>query len=196
MFQKTKCNQGEKNPLKIKPCIQQCSCLFPILDIIYLQIRAVLAFELFLCKLRLPRFELGYPQSSQHFLGKDTYCWSKRSYSNNCQAAVSIFLCNVNMQPREIPITINFFLSFLFHLFNQMPKIPTIHNRKNSKGTCNPMKCGENDIVKTRSPINLKNEELDNLKEESTKIRAYSTFRFTSDIGGELTSSIIATFIS
>lgn len=58
------------------------------------------------------------------------------------------------------------------------------------------MKCGENDIVKTRSPINLKNEELDNLKEESTKIRAYSTFRFTSDIGGELTSSIIATFIS
>jgi hypothetical protein len=33
------------------------------------------------------------------------------------------------------------------------------------------MKCGENDIVKTRSPINLKNEELDNLKkEESTKI--------------------------
>jgi hypothetical protein len=52
-----------------------------------------------------------------------------------------------------------------------MPRIPTIHNRKNSKGTCNPMKCGENDIVKTRSPINLKNEELDNLKkEESTKI--------------------------
>lgn len=59
------------------------------------------------------------------------------------------------------------------------------------------MKCGENNIVKTRSPINLKNEELDNLKkEESTKIRAYNTFRFTSDIGGELTSSIIATFIS
>lgn len=101
------------------------------------------------------------------------------------------------MQPREIPITINIFLFFFFNLFNQMPRIPTIHNRKNSKGTCNPMKCGENDIVKTRSPINLKNEELDNLKkEESTKIWAYNTFRFTSDIGGELTSSIIATFIS
>jgi hypothetical protein len=31
-----------------------------------------------------------------------------------------------------------------------MPEIPITNNRRNSKGTCNPLKHGENDLVKDK----------------------------------------------